>query len=404
MKHAIIVLLFCGQFLFAQPGQKPHVILISFDGFRHDYVEKYNLPHFKSFISKGASSEALIPSFPSKTFPNHYTLVTGLYPGNHGLIDNSFYDQKLDARYTMRNRELVENPAFYGGTPLWQLAQKQGIPTASFFWVGSELPIQGEYPTFYKRYDESVPNINRIDQVLMWLNLPVEERPRFISLYFSMVDTEGHRTGPNSEELKKTAVEADRLLGYLISELKKIDLPVNVIIVSDHGMTELRQEEKTFLTLSKLFNTQDTSIVVVNSGTHAHVYTSKKDSLYTVLKNQEKNYTVYKKEDLPGRWHYTHDRVGDLFIEAHKGFQLQMVNRTFGVTDTVPFIGVHGYDPYTFPDMYGIFYAMGPNIKSGKRVPAFENIHVYPFIATLLGLRIPEIDGSAEVLKVLYKK
>jgi predicted AlkP superfamily pyrophosphatase or phosphodiesterase len=404
VKYAIIVLLFCSPSLFAQSGHNAHVILISFDGFRHDYVEKYDLPNFKSFISRGSSSAALIPSFPSKTFPNHYTLVTGLYPGNHGLIDNSFYDKELDARYTMRNRELVENPVFYGGTPLWQLAQQQGIPSASFFWVGSELPVQGEYPTYYKRYDESTPNINRIEQVLVWLNLPVEERPRFITLYFSMVDTEGHRTGPNSDELKKTAIEADRLLGYLVSELKKVNLPVNVILVSDHGMTELKQEEKTFITLSKLFNTRDTSIIMVNSGTHAHVYTSKKDSLYLVLKKQENKYTVYKQEDFPKRWHYQHNRAGDLLIVAHNGYQLQLETRNFGVTDTAPSIGVHGYDPYNFPDMYGIFYAMGPNIKSGKRIPAFENIHVYPFIATILGLKPPKIDGRAEVLKGLYKK
>jgi len=404
VRYVLIFLLFSCLISAAQSGEKPYVILISFDGFRHDYVEKYNLPNFKSFISRGSSSKALIPSFPSKTFPNHYTLVTGLYPGNHGLVDNNFYDQALDARYTMRNRELVENPAFYGGTPLWQLAQQQGMLAASFFWVGSELPVQGEYPAYYKRYDESVPNKSRIEQVLKWLELPDKERPRFVSLYFSLVDTEGHRTGPNSEELKSTTLEADSLLGFLMSQLKKIHLPVNVILVSDHGMTELKQEEKTYITLSTLFNTTDKSIVLVNSGTHAHLYTAKKDSLYAVLKNQEKNFIVYKKEEMPERWHFQHDRVGDLLIEAHKGFQLQVVSRTFGGTNTTPSIGVHGYDPFQFPDMYGIFYAMGPNIKSGKRIPEFENIHVYPFIAKILGLRIPKVDGNIKVLNGLYKK
>ena len=182
--------------------ERPYVIMISFDGFRHDYVEKFDAPNFKSFIANGASAEAMMPSFPSKTFPNHYTMVTGLYPGNHGLVDNSFYDPTLDVQYGMRNRALVENPAFYGGLPLWQLVQKNGMKSASYFWVGSETAIAGSFPDYYHIYDGDVNNDDRITAVIDWLKLPQDQRPNYISLYFSLVDSESHASGPNSEKTK----------------------------------------------------------------------------------------------------------------------------------------------------------------------------------------------------------
>jgi predicted AlkP superfamily pyrophosphatase or phosphodiesterase len=401
----IILLLLYGPTGFAQKKERPYVILVSFDGFRHDYVAKYDLPNFKAFIKNGAAAEALIPSFPSKTFPNHYTIVTGLYPGNHGLVDNNFYDADLKVRYTMRERMLVQNPAFYGGTPLWQLAQQQGLSAASCFWVGSEAPVQGEYPTYYYAYEHDLPNDERINRVLNWLKLPENKRPKFISLYFSLVDSEGHATGPNSEELIQTVKEADRLLGALMSALKRVKLPVNVIVVSDHGMMELKQEEKTWITLSRYFNTADSSLMVVNSGTHAFVYTSRADSLVRVLKTQEENFVVYKKEDTPEHWHYQHERVGDVLILANPGYQLQIASRNFGMNPAAPSVfGVHGYDPYAVKEMHGIFYARGPNIMKGKQIPAFENVHIYPLITKILRLKSPDIDGDAKVLRAIYKE
>jgi predicted AlkP superfamily pyrophosphatase or phosphodiesterase len=399
-----LLLLICSASAFAQEKERPYVILVSFDGFRHDYVTKYDLPNFKTFIKNGAAAEALIPSFPSKTFPNHYTIVTGLYPGNHGLVDNNFYDVQLEVRYTMRERMLVQDPHFYGGTPLWQLAQQQGLIAASCFWVGSEAPVQGEYPTYYFNYEHDLPNEERISRVINWLQLPEKKRPQFISLYFSLVDSQGHATGPNSEELIQTVKEADRLLGSLMSALKRVKLPVNVILVSDHGMMELKQEDKTWITLSRYFNTADSSLILVNSGTHAFVYTPRADSLVRVLKAQEENFVVYKKEETPVYWHYQHERVGDVLILANPGYQLQITQRNFGRSSVAsPVFGVHGYDPYAVKDMHGIFYAQGPNIKKGKQIPSFENVHIYPLITKILRLKNPAIDGDGKVLEVIYK-
>jgi len=403
VRYIILVLVFVFHGAVAQKKERPYVILVSFDGFRHDYISKFNLPNFNAFIKKGAAAEGLIPSFPSKTFPNHYTLVTGLYPGNHGLVDNYFYDATRKERYSMRNLSTVTNPVYYGGTPLWQLAQQQGLRSASFFWVGSEAPVQGEFPTYYFPYYERTKNSARIEQAINWLKLPKKERPQFISLYFSLVDTEGHNTGTNSLQLNNTVLQADSLLGQLMRSLNKTKLPVNVIVVSDHGMLELKQEAPSYITLSDLINLSDTSVVTINGGTQAHIYTRHVDSLYRQLKSKEENFVVYKKSMFPTHWHYNNPRVGDLLIVANPGYYIQTSARSFGNIKW-PVFGVHGYDAAVVKEMNGIFYAAGPNIKPGTRLEAFENVHIYPFIATLLGLNIPDVDGDGEVLKKLYKK
>lgn len=389
--------------------ERPYVIMISFDGFRHDYVEKFDAPNFKSFIANGASAEAMMPSFPSKTFPNHYTMVTGLYPGNHGLVDNSFYDPTLDVQYGMRNRALVENPAFYGGLPLWQLVQKNGMKSASYFWVGSETAIAGSFPDYYHIYDGDVNNDDRITAVIDWLKLPQDQRPNFISLYFSLVDSESHASGPNSEKTKNTVLEADRLLGLLMAELSNVDLPVNVIVASDHGMNEIQPRDENLFTTEDLLKDLDPSeFRFVSNGAHAHFYVSDKaniDKVYGTLKAKENHFKVYKKSEFPAQWHYDNDRVGDILIAMDEDYYLTSASNkarqiAAGITR-----GEHGFDPYTTEDMGAIFYANGPNIKAGAKLPKFENVHIYPLVAHILGITaLPEIDGKLEVLKSIYRR
>ena len=184
--------------------EKPYVILISLDGFRWDYVEKYKPPHLSNFIKNGVKAESLIPSFPSKTFPNHYTIATGMYPDKHGIIGNSFFSYKKNTTYKLGNRETVEDGTFYGGTPIWILADKNQMVSASYFFVGSEADIQGKHPTYYKIYDGSIKNETRVTQALNWLALPKEKRPHLITMYFSDMDDTGHDFGPNNDtEIKK---------------------------------------------------------------------------------------------------------------------------------------------------------------------------------------------------------
>jgi predicted AlkP superfamily pyrophosphatase or phosphodiesterase len=387
----------------AHAQETPYVILVSFDGFRHDYVERYNLPNFKRFVNNGVSAEALIPSFPSKTFPNHYTLVTGLYPGNHGLVDNDFYDPKEKKLYAIKKRDMVEDPVFYGGTPLWQLAQQQGMKSASFYWVGSEAKIQGAYPNYYKLYDPKISNEERVDQTIRWLNLPEAERPHFISLYFSLVDHEAHETGPTSIQTQKVLHTADSLLGMLMDKAQATRLPINIVVVSDHGLYEMKREEKVFAYVSKLIDTKNTSVVFANAGAQVHFYTKNIDSLYTVLKNQEKNFRVYKQSEFPEHWHYKNERSGDILIVAQPGTYFLTTPRDLSKWEGKGNFGEHGYDPALTKEVNGIFYAIGPNVKQGVKIKAFENIHVYPFVAKILGLKTPEIDGDEKVLKGIYK-
>jgi predicted AlkP superfamily pyrophosphatase or phosphodiesterase len=393
----------------AQTKETPYVILVSFDGFRYDYVQRYRPPNFEAFIAKGSQAEALIPSFPSKTFPNHYSIVTGLNPGRHGLVDNSFYDPQRNTTYGMRDKPKVVDGYYYGGTPLWQLAKQNGMKSASFFWVGSELKDEARRPDYYYPFMDSIAPSFRVEQVIRWLKLPEAERPHLITLYFSFPDHEGHEFGPYAEETKRAVLRADSLLGMLMKGVQSTGLPVNVILVSDHGMRELTVKEETYIFIDELVNRKDRSYRLVNGGTQAHVYVkdrAKRDSMYAVLKKNAKNFSVLKQEEFPARWQYQHDRVGDLLIVANKGHYIREGQREAFLKRAKigSQFGVHGYDPAEEPDMRGVFYAQGPAIRSGVTVPAFQNIHIYPLIAKILGLPLPVIDGREEMLIEIYKQ
>lgn len=394
--------------VFAQPD-KPYVILVSFDGFRYDYVKNFNPPHFKEFIAGGAQAEAMIPSFPSKTFPNHYSLVTGLVPGHHGLVDNSFYDRGRKQFYSMRDKAKVSDPYYYGGVPLWELAKKNNMKSASFFWVGSELTDEQRRPDYFFPFDDKVDPRKRVAQVIDWLKLPAAERPHMITLYFSFPDHEAHEFGPNAPETKQAVLRADSLLGELMIGVKATQLPVNVILVSDHGMSELTVAQETYIFLGKLINRKDTSVVAVNGGTQTHLYIrnkQKRDSLYSALKSNEKNFKVLKREEFQPQWKYQTDRTGDLMIVAAEGHYIREGSGEQFSPNMKPGskFGVHGYDPEQVPDMRGIFYAQGPNIKRGFVLKPFQNIHVYPLIVKILGLPLPKVDGEAKTLEKIYKK
>lgn len=382
--------------VFAQEDVRPYVVLVSFDGFRYDYVDKYDLPNFKKMIEEGTSAEAMIPSFPSKTFPNHYTLVTGLYPGNHGLVDNAFYDSVTNEFYASKKKDLVQNRFYYGGTPLWQLVQKHGMKSASYFWIGSEANVAGSYPDHFEIYNQAVPNIDRIGAVMKWLKMPVNDRPHFISLYFSVIDNITHEYGPDSPEAKEALLHADDLLGEIRREIAQLDFPVNLIVVSDHGMYPMENGQEKYIDILKKFTLPEESVQVVNNGSHIHLYCTGhvRDSLYQLAVARQDHYQVYLRGNTPQEWHYNNNyRIGDILFVAEPGYTF-----TKNTSDN-PGYGSHGYDPYCTSEMKAIFYASGPDIKQNYAIPEFQNIHVYPLIAYLLGIEVTNIDGSLDVLK-----
>lgn len=412
MKRFFLVfigLLFVWTATFSQE-KEPILILISLDGFRHDYVERFHPENLSRFIAEGTAAKGLIPSFPTKTFPNHYTIATGMLPEHHGLVDNAFYEPFKDQVYTMGNRAIVQDGYWYGGTPIWVLAEQQGIKAASYFFVGTEAPIQGVRPSYYYDYDGGVPNLTRIAKVFDWLRLPEVDRPRLITLYFSDMDDTGHRYGPNNDvELKKTLDRLDHELGALFEGLESFDLPIHVVLVSDHGMMEVKQEN--LILLEDL--TEGIKGRVVNNGALAHLHLEnpkEKDKVIDLLLSRNPNLTI---DDLSTTENYSDltafpQRKGDLLILPKEGYYLTDVKgkvryQSNAARFQTQLFGEHGFSP-RYKDMRGIFYAKGPMIKVGLEIEPFQNIHIYPLLCRILNLPLPEnLDGKSAVLEPILK-
>ena len=384
---------------------KPYLILISLDGFRWDYVEKYNPPNLSSFTKKGVKAESLIPSFPTKTFPNHYTIATGLYPDKHGIIGNIFYDYTKDTLFNKRNPKMSEDGSFYGGSPIWIEANKADIVTASYFFVGTEANIQGIRPTYYYKFDNSVKNEVRINQALKWLNLDGKSRPHLITLYFGDLDKVGHRYGANADEKIKDALfELDKNLGDLFKGVSETELPVNIIIVSDHGMGN--QSTDQIIPIESFEN--DDLYMTIDNGTIANIHLKKNveiDSVLQYLRQKENNFKTYKTENTPGfEYSPKNKNWGEIQLIPNYGYYFwNQKSKTRLIENGVTTIGVHGYDS-KYKEMHGIFYANGPAFKNDFEISSIKNIHIFPLMCKILELEIPKsIDGDINQIESVLK-
>ncbi|WP_276167139.1 ectonucleotide pyrophosphatase/phosphodiesterase [Zobellia alginiliquefaciens] len=385
--------------------KKPYLILISLDGFRWDYVEKYNPPNLSSFIKNGVKSASLIPSFPNKTFPNHYTIATGLYPDKHGIIGNIFYDYKKDILFNKRNPKMAEDGSFYGGSPIWVEANKVNIVTASYFFVGTEANIQGISPTYFYTFDHRVKNEERVNQTIHWLNLNKKSRPHLITLYFGDMDIVGHDYGTNDDEKLKTALfELDKNLGDLFNRVSETNLPVNIIIVSDHGMGN--QSTNKIIPIDSIEN--DDLFMTIENGTIVYIHPKKEveiDSALLYLRQKENNFKAYRTENTPGfEYIPTNKNWGAIQLIPDYGYHFWNQKRKNALSEEgVATFGVHGYDS-KYKEMHGIFYANGPAFKDGYEIPAIKNIYIYPLMCEILGLEIRKsIDGDINQIKSVLK-
>lgn len=386
--------------------QKPYVLLISVDGFGFDYAERFRARNIQRFCSEGASSKSLIPSFPSSTFPNHYTIVTGLYPERHGIVANNFYDPVRHETFRYSEKDKSTDGSWYGGLPLWVVAEQQGMRAASFFWPGSDAEIAGTRPTFYIPYDETVPHERRINQVLEWFRLSESQRPHFVTLYFSAVDTVGHEYGAASAETRRVVQQVDAQFGRLLRGLGALPFPVNVFLVSDHGMQDL--EPDPVVNLTSFADLRGFQMAL--NATQVMLYSSDPALIETTLsqlRGKSPRFAVFRRSELPARLHYSSNpRIGDLVVVATRPVQLRRgpPPSPQATAPPSPDRAAHGYDPVQFPLMHGIFCAAGPQIESGVRLESFENIHIFPLITEILGLRISHpMDGSLSVLKPIYR-
>ncbi len=374
-----------------------YVVMVSFDGFRWDYTALYDTPNFDAMTGNGVKAERMIPSFPTKTFPNHYTLATGLYPDNHGIINNSFYAPDLQATYRINDRGMVTNPAAYSGEPIWITAEKQGIRAACYFWVGSEAPVMGLRPAYWKEYDSSVPYLDRVDQVIRWLKRPPQKRPGLVTLYFDEPDGAGHSHGPEDPATGEVVEYVDSVLGYLRSEISKLEYSdrVNLIVLSDHGMGPVAPER--YVNLSDHIREGWTDRVIGGNPVYLIDPADGFADSVTISLDTLEGVSAWQKEDIPAHLHYgSSPRFPGIVVVADSLWSIGTKAGLPGQTR-----GAHGYDN-AFTDMHTIFMAEGPAFRKGYTASAFANVEVYGIVAHILGLDPAETDGNLENVRELF--
>ena len=380
--------------------KKPYVVLISFDGMRPEYLKRIDLPNFARVMHRGVTAEGMVPTFPSKTFPNHYTLVTGLHAGRHGIVSNSFLDPASGRYYRYTDTLTAHDASFYRGEPIWATAERQGMVTASFFWPGSMAPIQGIRPTRAKAYDGRIPNRDRVDTVLSWLALPERTRPHFIALYFSTADNAGHSHGPLSPQVDTAAWRLDAELGHLLDGIERLPIAdrVYLLLTSDHGMLETHP--RWYAGLDTLIDM--TGVRLGDAGPNAHLYVDgglpRARVLRDSINRRMKHGRAYVRGELPARLVYDDPRIGDVVVLMDDHYQVGRVDRPAREG------GNHGWDP-TNPLMHAIFVVSGPRVPAGKRIPTFSAVEVYPFMAEVLGLSpAARLDGRKGFLADLIRR
>jgi predicted AlkP superfamily pyrophosphatase or phosphodiesterase len=388
---------------------KPTVILISIDAFRFDYLAKYNPPNLTALAREGVWAKWMIPAYPSLTFPNHYTIATGLYPEDHGIVGNEMYDPVFKATFAVSDRAAVGDSRWWGGEPIWVTAEKQGQRAACYFFPGSEAEISGKRPTFWERYDEKVPDSKRVDTVLSWLDLPAAQRPTFIALYFSDVDDAGHHFAPNSPQVADAVTNVDRAVGRLVKGLNERAIydRVNIIVVSDHGMAQIKPND--IVILDDAFHTKNAEkIVWGNQVTQIFPKEGEAAEIYAELTGDKvKHAHCYLKEDIPARFHYQHNRrIAPIVCMADEGWRIfshQRYNADLN-SHRIPdhLIGAHGYDNQ-LPTMRATFLARGPAFKSGLLVDPFENVNIYDLMTTILGLTPAKNDGNMGLARAVLR-
>jgi len=393
-------LLTVALFLFAIKGfaERQYVVVLSLDGFRWDYNQIIGTPNLDRIAERGVRSKGLQSVFPTGTFPSHYSMATGLYPDNHGLVSNTHFNVKLQQEYRISNRDAVGNPAFYGGEPIWITARNQGLQTASFYWVGSEAPIGGHHPHTWKIFDNSVAFSQRIDSVISWLERPEDIRPQLIMFYYEEPDFAAHGHHPTDSEVVHRMVKyCDSLVGVSDAKLQALPMAGNIhlIIVSDHGMTPVDISRVIFLqnylcdSWIKYSNFSSPMALMT-------IHPEKLDSALLVLRDVE-HLTAWRASEVPERFRFgSHPNVGNLVILADSAWSISQRPR-----ETWRF-GDHGFDNKN-RDMYGIFYAYGPKFARNRVVPEFINLQLYNIIAYLLNLRPAPTDARLEDVYFLFR-
>jgi alkaline phosphatase D len=381
-------------------AQKAHyLVLVSLDGFRWDYAKRDGAAHLLALGKQGVwAPQGMLPSFPSLTFPNHFTIVTGLYPEHHGLVANSFYDETKQARYGISDSTAVADGSWYSGVPLWSLAEGQGMRTACIFWPGSEAEIAGHRPTWYARFDSKTQATDevqraRIDDAVALLKLPDADRPHFITIYYSEPDHEGHQFGPDAPETRTAVHKMDAIVAKLKTSLDATHLPIDLVVVSDHGMVKVEGPWVTLEKFADLTGFETAGPLLYGKTEEDRV------RVYNQLKKASSQFVAYRRKDVPAGLHYNQNpREGDPVVIATGPYLIRAHGPAADKPDVAPTPGAHGFDPRALPQMNASFFAAGPDIAPGKTVAPFENVNLYAWMAHILGLVPAKNDGSLNIL------
>jgi alkaline phosphatase D len=377
--------------------EKPYLIVLSMDGFRWDYCDIYDAPNLNKIRQCGAKAEYVQSAYPTVTFPNHYSIATGLYPDHHGIVNNTFYDATLRDTFSLSRRDRVENPAYWGGEPIWVTAETQNVNSAVFFWPGSEAPVKGIHADFWKKYDSRITFEQRADTVISWLKLPPAIRPHLILWYVSEPDHTGHETGPDSDKTRTAVRRLDSLLGGFMDKVSRLPHAdkINVIITSDHGMTATSEERVIYLSdyLKPEWLERQFSYTVGL----LYTKTEYREKVLQALQNVP-HLRAFKREEMPERLHYYQNpRIGDVVVIPDCGWLLadnRQKKPSFG--------GAHGYDNEC-SDMRTIFFAYGPAFKQRYAQPPMSTVDVYNVMATVLHLKPAPNDGNFDRVKGMLR-
>ncbi len=382
----------------SQAMKAHYVVLVSLDGFRWDYAKRDGAAHLLAIGKSGVwAPEGMYPSYPSLTFPNHYAIATGMYPEHSGVVANGFLDPQRKgegkpSRYAIGDPLAVTDGSWYQGVPLWSLAEKQGMRSACLFWPGSEAEIAGERPSEYLQFDDTLDEAARISQVIAWLKEPESTRPHLITLYYSDVDHAGHEFGPDAPQTRAAVLKLDGLVGRLGTALRSTRLPIDFVVVSDHGMVKIDGPWITLDSLTDLSGFETVGPLLYSENEEDRV------RVYNKLNHVSEKFEVYRRKDVPAGLHLNENpREGDPVIVPTGPYAIRAHGPAEGKPDSVP-VGQHGFDPRKIPQMKASFFASGPDIVVGKTVAPFENVNLYPWIAHMLGLNAAKSDGSLNIL------
>ena len=384
-------------------AEQPLLLLVSIDGFRWDFLSRGETPNLDSLVARGTGAGKLIPSFPTKTFPNHYTIVTGLYPEHHGLIANNIYDPEFDTVYRLGKREEVRNGRWYGGEPIWVSAEKQGLITAPYFWPGSEAEIAGYRPTIWQPFSQATSNRDRIDTVLGYLDLPRRERPSFLTLYFDSIDHAAHRYGPKpSPQLQEAVEEIDGAVGYLLRGVRSrgLEAQLNLIIVSDHGMAQNSRER--VIVVDDYVDVQTANPVDWDPVLALWPAPEQVEEIYSRLHGAHPNLKVYRRTEVPEELHFrSHRRIPPIVALADEGWAVSTRQRLLECAKCYTG-GSHGFSP-SAGSMAGIFIAAGPAFRPDTRLESVANIHLYELMCAVLGIEAAPNDGELKAVRSLLQ-